>query len=51
MSTPAGYTALDVPAPGTHGAWFSAAASATGVTSGLGASSTWGAIEIEIGHG
>lgn len=51
MSTPAGYTALDVPASGTHGTWFSSAASAAGVTSGLAASSTWGAIEVEIGHG
>jgi len=51
MSTPAGYTALDVPAPGAHGSWFGSTASAAGVTSSLGASSTWGAIEVEISHG
>ena len=51
MSTPTGYAVLDAPAPGTHGSWFGSAASAAGVASGLGASSTWGAIEVEINHG
>ena len=51
MSTPTGYAALDVPASGTHGSWFSASASTAGVISGLGASNTWGAIEVEVNHG
>jgi hypothetical protein len=51
MSAPAGYAALDVPASGTHGSWFGSTAAAAGVTSSLGASSTWGAIEVEINHG
>jgi hypothetical protein len=55
MSTPAGgYTALDAPvspATGAHGSWFSTAASATGASTTLGASATWGTIEIEITHG
>jgi hypothetical protein len=51
MSTPAGYSALDTPASTVHGAWFSASASASGISAGLGAPSTWGTIEIENSHG
>jgi hypothetical protein len=50
MSTPGGYTPLDVPASTAHGAWFSSTASSAGVTTSLGASNTWGAIEVEINH-
>jgi Fibronectin type III domain len=51
MSTPASYTALDVSASTVHGAWYSSSASTAGITTSLGASSSWGAIEIEIAHG
>ena len=51
MSTPAGYAALDVPASTPHGSWFSSAASSAGVATSLGASNTWGSIEIEVSHG
>jgi hypothetical protein len=52
MSTPTGgYAALDVPANTAHGSWFRSSASPSGVTTNLGASGTWGTIEIEINHG
>ncbi len=51
MSTPGGYAALDVPAPGVHGSWFSSSASPGGITTNLGTGSAWGTIEIEINHG
>ena len=54
MSTPSGYSALDAPATGAsavRGAWFSSAASATAITTRLGASRPYGTIEIEINHG
>ena len=51
MSTPGGYTALDVPASTVHGSWFSSSASPSGVSTTLGASATWGTIEVEISHG
>jgi trimeric autotransporter adhesin len=51
MSAPTGYTALDVPATTVHGSWFSSSASSPGATANLGASSTWGSVEIEINHG
>ena len=51
MSTPSGYTALDVPASGVHGAWFSPSASSSGIATTLGTSTAWGTIEIEIAHG
>lgn len=54
MTTPASYTALDAPvnpATATHGGWSSTSASGSGVTTTLGASATWGTIEIEISHG
>jgi hypothetical protein len=50
MSTPTGYIALDVPASTVHGSWYSTSASATGITTTLGASSSWATIEIEIAH-
>jgi Fibronectin type III domain len=51
MSTPTGYTVLDVPASTVHGVWDSSSASAAGITTNLGVSSYWGTIEIEISHG
>jgi Fibronectin type III domain len=51
MSTPTGYTVLDVPASTVHGVWDSSSASTAGITTSLGASSYWGTIEIEISHG
>jgi hypothetical protein len=51
LTTPSGYTVLDVPAPGTHGSWSSSSASASGAVTTLGTSVTWGTIEIEISHG
>jgi hypothetical protein len=51
MTTPAGYAALDAPASTVHGAWFSASASSSAISTGLGASRTWGTIEVEISHG
>jgi hypothetical protein len=52
MSTPTGgYAALDVPANTAHGSWFRSSASPSGVTTNLGASGTWGTIEIEINQG
>ena len=51
MSTPTGYTVLDVPASTVHGVWDSSSASAAGITTSLGGSSYWGTIEIEISHG
>ena len=51
MSTPTGYTVLDVPASTVHGVWVSPSASTAGITTSLGASSYWGTIEIEITHG
>ena len=51
MSTPTGYTVLDVPASTVHGVWGSSSASTAGITTNLGVSSYWGTIEIEIGHG
>jgi hypothetical protein len=51
MSTPTGYTVLDVPASTVHGVWDSSSASAAGITTSLGVSSYWGTIEIEISHG
>ena len=51
MSTPSGYTVLDVPASTVHGVWDSSSASAAGITTSLGVSSYWGTIEIEVSHG
>jgi hypothetical protein len=51
MSTPTGYTVLDVPASTVHGVWDSSSASTAGITTSLGVSSYWGTIEIEIRHG
>jgi hypothetical protein len=54
MSLPSGFTALDAPtAPttATYGSWFNTSASASGASATLGASATWGTIEIEIAHG
>jgi large repetitive protein len=51
MSTPTGYTVLDVPASTVHGVWDSSSASTAGITTNLGVSSYWGTIEIEISHG
>jgi hypothetical protein len=51
MSTPTGYTVLDVPASTVHGVWDSSSASTAGITTSLGVSSYWGTIEIEISHG
>ena len=51
MSTPTGYTVLDVPASTVHGVWGSSSASTAGITTSLGGSSYWGTIEIEISHG
>jgi large repetitive protein len=54
MSTPSGYSALDAPAYGAsavRGAWFSSAASASGISTRLGASGWYGTIEIEINNG
>jgi hypothetical protein len=50
MSTPTGYTVLDVPASTVHGVWDSSSASTAGITTNLGVSSYWGTIEIEISH-
>ncbi|HEV3382936.1 MAG TPA: fibronectin type III domain-containing protein [Trebonia sp.] len=50
MTTPTGYTALDVPASTVHGSWYSTSASATGISATLGVSSTGATIEIEIAH-
>jgi len=50
MSTPTGYTVLDVPASTVHGVWGSSSASTAGITTSLGGSSYWGTIEIEISH-
>jgi Fibronectin type III domain len=51
MSTPTGYTVLDVPASTVHAVWDSSSASTAGITTSLGVSSYWGTIEIEISHG
>jgi hypothetical protein len=50
MSTPTGYTVLDVPASAIHGLWGGSSASTAGITTSLGASSYWGTMEIEINH-
>jgi hypothetical protein len=50
MSTPSGYTVLNVPSSTVHGSWSSSSASSTGVSTALGTSGTWGTIEIEISH-
>jgi hypothetical protein len=50
MTTPSGYTVLDAPASTVHGSWFSSSATSTAVSTTLGASNTWGTIEIEISH-
>lgn len=50
MSTPSGYTALDAAGSTVHGSWFNSSASSAGVSTTLGASATWGTIEVEISH-
>lgn len=54
MSTPSGYSALDAPASGAsavRGAWFSSAASTAAISTRLGASRSYGTLEIEINNG
>ncbi len=48
MSTPGGYAALDAPASGAHGSWYGSSASSSGVSSTLGASTYWAAVEVAI---
>jgi fibronectin type III domain protein len=48
LSTPSGYAAIDAPASGVLGSWYSSSASSGGISTSLGTSTYWATIEVAI---